>query len=73
MVNLKEEKLIDTHALIWYFEDSPDIPEKVKMIIYHTPAKRKRGYNDKYNKKHNEKYKKKPKSCNDRGRQYLYA
>ena len=25
--------LIDTHALIWYFEDSPDIPEKVKMII----------------------------------------
>jgi len=25
--------LIDTHALIWYFEDSLDIPEKVKMII----------------------------------------
>ena len=25
--------LLDTHALIWHFEDSPDIPEKVKMII----------------------------------------
>ena len=25
--------LLDTHTLIWHFEDSSDIPEKVKMII----------------------------------------
>jgi len=25
--------LLDTHVLIWHFEDSPDIPEDVKMII----------------------------------------
>ena len=25
--------LLDTHALIWYFEDSPHLPEEAKKII----------------------------------------
>ena len=25
--------LLDTHVLIWYFEDSPDIPDKIYSII----------------------------------------
>ena len=25
--------LLDTHALIWYFENSPDLPQKIKEII----------------------------------------
>ena len=25
--------LLDTHALIWYFEDSPKIPEKTVQLI----------------------------------------
>ena len=25
--------LLDTHALIWYFEDSPKIPEKIVRLI----------------------------------------
>ena len=32
--------LLDTHALIWYFEDSPDIPENVKMIIDNNTTKK---------------------------------